>query len=123
LYPAEEVQRILDYHWKANPDPYWRELGKRKGNITGVARLAKMIDLMAEQTPSKAVMAAATARSEHPRKLEMAEINALVQERLNTTHCETCNGTHHPPGEPLAQCPDCWEREKQIRAEIMKQSA
>jgi hypothetical protein len=82
-----------------------------------------MIDMMAGQTPSKEVLDDAKQSAVTRRKLEPTEFKALVAERLDALSCATCNGTHHPPGEPLGRCPDCWENQKQIIADINEEYA
>lgn len=44
--PAEKVRRIVDYHWRVNPDEYWRSA---KGNVTSMRRLTAVIKIMERQ--------------------------------------------------------------------------
>ena len=50
VYPAEQVSRILQYHFVYNSNKYW--VDPAQGNVTSVARLVKVIDTMAGQVPS-----------------------------------------------------------------------
>ena len=45
VYPAEQVRRILDYHFKHSDNPFWK-------SIDSVARLRGAIDSMSAQVPA-----------------------------------------------------------------------
>jgi hypothetical protein len=84
-YPAEEVRRVIFYHWKAAKDDYWRTVGEGKGNITSEARLLKMFDRMAEQVPENF-------------RLPGSETMSVM---LPQPNCKKCDGT----GETLVDHP------------------
>jgi len=111
-YPAAEVRRILDWHFKQNPDDYWRG---PKGKITSKRRLANAIDTMNEDVPRR------KAQVTQKKFYSAVDIDREVQRLFKALPvCSTCKGTNSVKGKFVddADCPDCRARKQKLIEEV-----
>lgn len=117
LYPAAEVRRVLDWHFKKSPRDYWRG---PEGNISSKQRLATAIDKMNEDVP---VHFGKTANPGAKKYTCSADVEVEV-ERLfrELPACTVCKGTGYVKGTFTneADCPTCRAVKNKLAEQLNK---